>query len=178
MQKTSLKPISQLIRPLVKKFLPQKNIIFQQLFDLWPDIINGTEAMNTIPDKLVFPRQQQKDGVLSIWAQSGAQATEISYNRMMLIQRINSVFGYALVADIRVTAYPAGVLAVTKKPIPNPEKVNSTQGNSTQGIPSQSLDKILSGISNPELRHTLSELGRVIPAQPVENNKNKGENNA
>lgn len=178
MQKTSLKPISQLIRPVVKKFLPQKNVIFQQLFDIWPDIVNGTEAVGTIPDKITFTRQQQKDGILAIWAQSGAQATEITYNRMMLVQRINSVFGYALVADIKVTAYPSGSLGGlgglnTKKTAANPKKVNSDQG-----IPSQSLDKILSGISNPELRHTLSELGRVIPAQPVEINENKGENNA
>lgn len=171
MQKTSLKQITQLIRPVVKKVLPQKNIIYQQLFDIWPDIVNGTEAKDTIPEKMTFPRQQQNNGVLAIWAQSSAQATEVTYNRMMLIQRINSVFGYNLVADIKVTAYPGG--GIMAKPNANPEKVNSIQG-----IPSQSLDKILSGISNPVLRHTLAELGSVIPAQPTENNEHKGENNA
>lgn len=171
MQKTSLKPITQLIRPMVKKVLPQKSVIYQQLFDIWPDIVNGTEAKNTIPEKITFARQQQKEGVLAIWAQSSAQATEITYNRMMLIQRVNAVFGYALLADIKVTAHPGlGLLAKTK---PNPKKVNSAPG-----ISSQSLDKILSGISNPELRHTLSELGSVIPAQPIDNDENKGENNA
>lgn len=171
MQKTSLKSITQLIRPMVKKVLPQKSVIYQQLFDIWPDIVNGTEAKDTIPEKLTFPKQQQKAGVLAIWAQSGAQATEVTYNRMQLIQRINSVFGYALVADIKVTAHPGqGVAGKTR---PNPQKVNSVQG-----IPSQSLDKILSGISNPMLRHTLSELGSVIPAQPIESNEHKGETNA
>lgn len=171
MQKTSLKPITQLIRPVVKKILPQKNVVFQQLFDMWSDIVNGTEAKNTIPEKLSFPKDQQKNGVLSIWAQSSAQATEVTYNRMMLIQRINSVFGYALLADIKVTAHPGmGIMGKTR---PNPEKVNSVQG-----IPSQSLDKILSGISNPILRHTLAELGGVIPAQTIESNEHKGETNA
>lgn len=171
MQNSSLKPITQIIRPVVKQVLPQKSVIFQQVFDMWPDIVNGTEAVNTIPEKITFTRQKQDNGVLAIWAQTGAQATEITYNRMALIQRINSVFGYALVGEIKVTAHPS--LLNTKKPRANPQKVNSAKG-----IPSQSLDKILADISNPELRHTLSELGGVLEAQPTDNEQNKGDTHA
>lgn len=171
MQKTSLKPITQLVRPVVKKILPQKSALFQQIFDIWPDLVHGTEAKGTIPEKLAFTRKEQSNGVLSLWAQSSAQATEVTYNRTMLVERINTVFGFALLSDIRVTANPTQGLAARKK-------ANLPKVNSPKGIPSQSLDKILAGISNPLLRHSLSELGSVLDAQPSDNEQDKGENNA
>jgi len=170
----SLRPITQLVRPLVRKILPQKSVIFQQLFDHWPEIVAGTEAAGTIPEKLTFPHQQQKDGVLAVWARSSAQATEMTYNRQALIQRLNSVFGYALVRDIKVTAFPGAATPGVKKP-------NLAKVNSARGIPSQSLDKILGGISNPTLRTLLGELGAVLdqPAQAdTHNDTHKGDPHA
>lgn len=171
MQNTSLKPITQLVRPVVKKILPQKSALFQQLFDVWPDLVHGTDAAGTIPEKLSFAGKEQANAVLSLWARTAGQATELTYNRAALVQRINMLFGYALVKDIRVTAHPLQGLPPRRGA--NPAKVNAAKG-----MPSQSLDKILAGISNPVLRQHLMELGGVIEAQPVDIDKNKGENHA
>lgn len=170
----TLRPVQQVIRPVVREILPHKSVIFQQVFDMWPDIAAGTAALGTVPEKLVFARQQQRDGVLHLWSQSSAQAVELTYQRGQLVQRINALFGYALVADIKVTANPRTLMA--GKPKANPKKVNSSQA-----VSSQSLDKILGGISNPALRTILGELGSVLPVQPIDNlidNKDsKGETN-
>lgn len=169
----SLKPVSQILRPVIKKVLPQKSVIFQQIFDLWSEIVTGTEAVNTIPEKLTFTRNQQKEGCLAIWAQSSSQATEVSYNKTMLIRRINSMFGYALVSDIKVTAHPA---MITKRIATQGKTDNKVNAN--RGVPSQSLDKILGDISNPSLKTILNELGSVLDPQTTENKYSKGENNA
>lgn len=166
---SSLRPVSQIMRPLIKQVIPQKSIIFQQIFDLWAEIVNNTEAAGTIPEKLTFTKNEQKSGCLAIWAKSSAQATEISYNKTALIHRINSLFGYALLADIKVTAHPGKGL----KPRANPAKVNMNRG-----VPSQSLDKILGDISNPTLKTILGELGSYLDPEPIENKDSKGENNA
>ena len=164
-QDIALKPIGNLVRPYIKKALPKKNIIFTQLFDMWPMLVAHTEAVSSIPEKLVFPIKKQQGAVLHIWAQSGAQAMEISFNKTALIQKINAVFGYAMVADIRVTAHAGHVLPKQRSAMrANPAKVN--QG---PALSSQSLDKILSGISNPELRSALRDLGGVISASANEN---------
>jgi len=166
---SSLRSVSQLVRPLIKQALPQKSVIFQQIFDLWPEIVAGTECKNTIPEKLTFTKNQQKDGCLAIWAQSSAQATEISYNKKGLIHRVNGVFGYALLADIKVTAHPGKGL----KPRATPAKVNMNRG-----VPSQSLDKILGDISNPSLKTILGELGSFLDPEPIDNKDSKGEKHA
>lgn len=166
---TSLRPVSQIIRPVIKDILPQKSIIFQQIFDLWSDIVNGTEAVSTIPERLTFPKNQQKDGCLAIWAQSSAQAMELTYNKTSLIHRINSIFGFALVSDIKVTAHPTKGLK---------SKTTQAKVNPNRGVSSQSLDKILGDISNPSLRTILSELGQFLDPQPIDNKDSKGENNA
>lgn len=170
MTKGSLRPVTDAVRPLVRKILPQKSVVFQQLFDFWPEIVANTEAERSVPEKLMFARQQQNNGVLSIWAQSSAQATEISYNRTQLLHRINAVFGYSLVSEIKVTAFPG---TGTIRPKTNPAKVNSNKG-----VPSQSLDKILDGISNPSLRETLAGLAGVLDAQPIDNPDSKGNSHA
>jgi hypothetical protein len=164
-----LKPVVQLVRPLVKKILPQKSIIFQQLFDVWPEIVGNSIAKGTIPEKMMFPPKQQNNGCLHLWTQSSAQATEISYQKADLIQRVNSVFGYALLADVRMTAHPTAL----KKRVTTPKSVNSNRG-----LPSQSLDKILGDISNPELKTVLGELGGFLDTEAIDNTTNKGKNNA
>jgi hypothetical protein len=60
----------------------------------------------------------------------------------------------------------------TKKDLPNPVKVNPARG-----IPCQSLDKTLAGISNPALKEVLGELGGFLDAQTIET-KDKGETDA
>ncbi|MDB5478627.1 MAG: hypothetical protein JWM96_1122 [Alphaproteobacteria bacterium] len=167
-QAYSLQPVMLAVRPIVKKILPQKSVVFQQLFEIWPDIVASTDAKSSIPEKLTFPRGEQKDGCLSIWAQSGAQAMEISYIKGLLIQRINAVFGFCLVADIKVTAHPSKI-AVPATPVIKRLK---------RGIPSQSLDKMLGGMSNPQLKATLGELGSFLDPETIENTYNKGETNA
>lgn len=175
---TSLRPVSQIMRPLIKQAIPQKSVIFQQVFDLWADAVHGTEAVGTIPEKLSFKgHNQQQDGCLAIWAQSSAQATELSYNKAMLIHRINSLFGYNLLADIKVTAHPGKLPPRLEKQRAR-AKTNPAKVNMNRGVPSQSLDKILSGISNPSLKTILGELGGVLDPEVIVNKDSKGDNHA
>jgi hypothetical protein len=161
----ALAPVSTAIRPIVRKFLPQKSVLFQQLFDIWPDLVAATEASGAIPEKLAMPRNKQNQAVLHIWAQSGAQAMEISFSKAHLMHLINTTFGYNLVADIRVLAFPE-----TKK---NAAESVIT-ASKRDSVCCQSLDKALAGISNPQLKSALTSLGAVLPPQTIE----KGQSHA
>jgi len=172
----ALRPVSSAVRPIVKSILPASSVVFQQLFDIWADLMAGTEAAAAIPEKLVLGRDKQKDGVLHLWTKTGAEATELTFNKMMILRKINAHFGYSLVADLRVTAFPT---AITK----SAGKANDNTGQGriakpVKGVPCQSLDKILQDISNPALREVLADFSGVLESNPSENMEITGDTHA
>ncbi len=167
-----LRPVSDAARPVIKKVLPKSSVVFEQLFDVWSDLMLGTEASASIPEKLALNRTQQKDGILHVWTQTGAQATEMSFNKTMIMQKINAFFGYNLVADLRITAFPQMMT------LSNDNKTGVGIANMRQSIPCQSLDKMLQDISNPALREVLKGFGSVLESNPSENIDITGEKHA
>ncbi len=164
---TGLTPLSKLVRGVVKDKMPARTVLFEQLFDAWPDLVCGTEADKSIPDRLVFERNSQTNGQLYVWAATSAQATEMSFNQSILITRINAWFGSAVVANLRVTAFPASGVV----PRPRPESLKRKVNQVSLGK-SQYLDKVTDGISNPVLKTALSELGHTLDSQEHATNPN------
>lgn len=164
-----LSPFSAALRPVVKKILPQKCAIFQQLFDVWADLVARSEASGTIPEKLTLPRGKKGEGVLHIWAQTGAQAMEVEFNKANVMHKINTLFGYQVVKDLRVTAFP----------VANKNRAETAQKPiKRDSFSCQSLDKAVTGISNPQLRSALLDLGGVLPSAQPDNNNEKGQHHA
>jgi hypothetical protein len=163
----ALRPVGQAVRPVVKRALPKSSAAFHQLFDVWADIAAGTEAQDTIPEKLLFPRGKQDGAVLHLWARTGAQATEVAFNKAALLRRINTIFGYACVADLRVTAFPVAA---------NRESPRDVQRKS--GLSCQSLDKNLGDISNPTLKAALADLGGLLDSSLPTTQPSEGDHHA
>ncbi len=151
---TSMKPVSRLVRPIVKGLLPKNAILLQQLFDAWGDLMKGTEAEGAIPEKLTFLRGEQNKGKLYLCTLTSAQAMEIQFSQRALLQRINAFFGCETVAEIRVTAYPTATTSRQESP--------RQVVKSTPTMTCQSLDKDMAGISNPSLRAILAEFGSLL----------------
>lgn len=166
----AMQPVSEAARPLIKKALPKTSAYFQQLFDVWGDLVTGTEAALSIPEKLTYTRDSQKDGVLHVWAKTGAQATEMSFNKAMILRKVNAYFGFNAVGDLRVTAYPSMNDNAGRKSV--------RIGKSAKGVSCQSLDKSLSDISNPALREVLAGLGGVLDPNSSENKDITGDTHA
>ncbi len=166
----SLAPVGRVVRPVVTGLLPKSSAVFQQLFDIWPDLVAGTEGQGSLPEKLVFARNTQSDAVLHIWAGTGAQATEMSFNAAAFIAKINALFGYHLVRALRVTAFP--------KTLSSARKESALRSLPRAGMTSQSLDKALQGISNPALKTILAELGGVLETAPASCHTTKEDHHA
>lgn len=165
-----LGPVARAVRPVIRQILPKSTAAFQQLFEAWPDVMAGTEAADAIPEKMQFPRGSQKDAVLHVWARTGAQAMDMTFNGPVLVSKINAFFGYTLVRDIRVTAFPTQA-AKTKTP---PES-GSKPG---VALTCQGIDKNLGNISNPGLRELLWEFAGVLGRKSQQNNIKKGDGHA
>lgn len=144
--------MAQAVRPLVKKALPKSAAFLAQLFDAWPDLTQNGVAHGTIPEKLVMPRGQQHDGTLHLWARTSAQAMEIAFSQAQILQTVNAFFGRRIVRDIRITAFPVTIVTESA----------TVQVSQTPRLSCQSLDKSLSGISNPFLKSLLMEFGGLL----------------
>lgn len=68
----------------------------------WPEIVGTELASETSPEKLSFPRDARSQGTLHLTA-TGSVALELQHLEPIIIERINTYFGYAAVARIALT---------------------------------------------------------------------------
>jgi len=66
----------------------------------WAAIVGGDVARMSRPMQLAFPRGERKGGVLTIEC-GGAAALELQHLKPQILDRINSHFGYAAIAELR-----------------------------------------------------------------------------
>jgi hypothetical protein len=66
----------------------------------WASIVGAGVARMSRPQQLAFRQGERKGGVLTIEC-SGAAALELQHLKPQILDRINSHFGYAAVADLR-----------------------------------------------------------------------------
>jgi hypothetical protein len=66
----------------------------------WASIVGNDVARMSRPSQLSFPRGERKGGVLTIEC-GGAAALELQHLKPQILDRINSHFGYAALAELR-----------------------------------------------------------------------------
>jgi hypothetical protein len=66
----------------------------------WASIVGNDVARMSRPSQLTFPRGERKGGVLTIEC-GGAAALELQHLKPQILDRINSHFGYAAIAELR-----------------------------------------------------------------------------
>ena len=101
--------IPALMRPTFEKFgFPAAAILTD-----WAAIAGPEFAAFTAPERLKWPRSTRsadenaaEPGATLILRVSGARALEVEHLRPLLIERINAVFGYRAVSDIRIVQAP------------------------------------------------------------------------
>jgi hypothetical protein len=112
----------------------------------WSEIVGDRYAKVSQPDMIRFPRGERADGTLHLTVESAA-ATLIQHVIPDIIARVNRFFGYAAIAQVRitqgrVTARDAG----PQRAAPNLKPIPVELGDS------------LRDIGDPELRAVLENL--------------------
>src|SRR5690242_13112587 len=78
----------------------------------WASIVGADVARMSRPLQIAFRQGERKGGVLTI-ACGGAAARELQHRKPQILDRINSHFGYAAIAELR---FRQGSAAPTTKP--------------------------------------------------------------
>lgn len=97
---------------LVKRGFAQADILSN-----WVNIVGPNLANYSSPEKLTYSRNTNKDATLRVRVASG-WAPEFTHFEPLILERINSFFGYRAVLKLKLIQAPISRTAITKKKAP------------------------------------------------------------
>ena len=119
----------------------------------WPSVVGSALARDSLPVKLSFAKGDRLDGTLHLRVAPGA-ALEIQHLEPLIIERINTFFGYRAVAR----------LALRQGPLPQPAEPPAPAARPLGRAETAALEQGLEGVKDPDLRAALARLGRAVLA--------------
>jgi len=146
--------LSDLVPGLTRNILGKKSLLFGKMLADWPNIAGADMAAKTMPLDLKYAKKidKQSQATLHLAVQS-AYALEISYQKSLLIERLNMFFGYPAIKDIKIIQQTN--IMSNKKAASAPIRPLTLQEN-------QSLDGIVAEIKENDLQTALKNLGKAI----------------
>ncbi|MBR7158732.1 MAG: DUF721 domain-containing protein [Alphaproteobacteria bacterium] len=147
-------PLGIDIRRLAKPVLGKKGFSDIDIIVNWEDIIGTKTAQYVHPLKLAFPKGKRDNAVLHVAVAGGAFAAELSHNKLTVLAKINTFFGYQAVSDIKIKQE-----AFTPAQDTASEKSSATAPELSDGLKS-----LLAGIDDEEMQESLARLGKAVIA--------------
>src|SRR3972149_975546 len=145
--------LSDLIPGLIKASLGKKSLLFGKMLAGWPHIAGTDIAAKTMPIELKFTKKpDQKNKATLHLAVESAYALEITYQKALLIERLNMFFGYPAIKDIKIIQQTD--IMINKKPSPAPVR-HLTPGEE------KVIDGMVAEIKENDLQTALKNLGKA-----------------
>jgi len=86
----------------VQKLLGDKGFVTIDILKNWSNIVGEDLSKDTLPEKLDFPKDSQAGGTLLVSVSSGALALELQHKTPIVLEKINTYFGYKAVDHIKI----------------------------------------------------------------------------
>jgi len=120
----------------------------------WPEIAGETLARVSVPEKIAYEKGERTRGTLQLRVSNSALATEIQHSEPIIVERINTYFGYQAVARLRLI----------HGPVPAPRAKAPTHRTLTPEEET-ALEDQLSDVEDDEIKVALEGLGRAMTAR-------------
>tara|TARA_Y100000746_G_scaffold47694_1_gene36791 strand:- start:273 stop:776 length:504 start_codon:yes stop_codon:yes gene_type:complete len=146
-----LKTLQQSVLKITDVAIRKRGFVESALIHKWTSIVGKEIAAWSVPNRLVFLRGSTLDATLHLDVLS-ARALEIQHNELVILERINVVFGYKAINKIAIRQVNS--LSRTVKQSPKPAVL-------TESEKSWVSDQIKNH-SNAELKNALEALGQAI----------------
>ena len=152
-----LTSVAQTALPLTRQLLGPRGFTHMELLSSWEMIVGKNIAQYSLPQKLIFPKDERANGCLTIMVPAGAFAMEIKQNETRIITQINTFFGYPAISKIKVlqNGTPENFL-IRKKPI---DKVKKTVVSAEE---ESYITKLVKNIERDDLREAIDRLGHAV----------------
>lgn len=119
----------------------------------WPVIVGEELARSSCPEKLSFPPGSAGEGTLHVRA-ADAIALELQHLAPVVLERVNTYFGYRAVAR----------LAITQGPLPERRAQGRRPPRALEPGEERVLNDAVSGTADQGLKAALHGLGRAVSA--------------
>ena len=154
-----VRPLADIIAEPLSAACRKRGFATLDLVAHWPDIVGPAYAETTAPDQLSWPRrpkgligeEEHEPAVLTVRC-SGAAAMRLSLEAPLLIERINTFFGYRVVGRIRPLQLPPVRLGPKPRPKPAPLSAEADAR----------VRQLAEGITDDGLKAAVERLGRAV----------------
>jgi len=146
-----IKSIAEVVSSVSNRAFRRYGFSQREIIARWPDIVGPALANCSLPERLTFPQDDKHGGSLYIRVQ-GSMAPELQHFEPMIIERINSYYGYQAVARL---IYRHGPVPIRQR------KTRRLPPNLTESQ-KKDLTAQLEGVTNPVLYQALYRLGSEV----------------
>lgn len=153
------RPLSDLVPGLTREVFGPKNALFGKMLAQWAEIAGLEMAARTVPTALAFTRgkktearPQSPKAVLHLSVQPG-YALELSYQKTLLVERLNVFFGYPAISDIKI---------VQNSNVMNNKSVSPPLLRPLSPAKAEKIKEMVANIQETDLQIALENLGKAI----------------
>ncbi len=157
-------PVGEAILALLDPVLRRKTGMTVGLVGAWSEIVGQRLESSTRPEKLVWPpgiaaaRGDRLVPATLVVACEGASALRLQHEAGLVVERVNTFFGFAAVDKLRIVQKPVPPLRPDRRPVLRELRAGEAE----------SLDAMTARIEDPRLREALRLFGEsVLKRQPM-----------
>ncbi|MBM85057.1 MAG: hypothetical protein CMM47_03420 [Rhodospirillaceae bacterium] len=150
-RKPGLHAVGAVVSRITDPALRKRGFVESAVIHRWTAIVGSEVAGWCTPDRVAFPRDRQIGATLHLLVH-GARGLELQHLEPVILERINTVFGYAALSRIAIRQGP--VPEPSNEPRSWPRVLNSDEE-------AWVIDQV-SGLRDLQLREALEALGRAL----------------
>lgn len=150
--------LSGSLSDLTKKILGKNGFVEIDIITNWDKIAGKETARYVQPQSIDFKKGKREGGILVLSVCSGAFATEMMHKKNIIIEKVNTYFGYGAVSDIKVVQVSSMFDFQEEKSSSFTGKKKTLVTTKEQNYISEQTSKV----QNERLREILQKLGENI----------------
>ncbi|MEQ8247468.1 MAG: DciA family protein [Alphaproteobacteria bacterium] len=145
------RPAGAALADVTKSTFRKRGFARREILTQWPSIVGDLMARYSCPERLQFGRDRSEGATLVVRASSGF-ATELQHLHPVVLDRINTFFGYQAVAR----------LSIVQGPLPTPTLSERRQLRALTAEEEDRIAEQVGGTRNGDLADALRNLGRTV----------------
>ena len=141
-----LRPFGNTLPRGLKGILKKNGYNYSEIISKW-NLLVGKDIAECAYPKSIKMKQGNANGTLLLLVNRGDEIT-VEYSKKIIIDKINSYFGYKLISDIKLQTFTSSVKKITNK-------------NNIEGL-SENFQQKINEIKNEKIKNSLSQLLKSI----------------
>ena len=152
-----LKSISNQMEEIVQKLIGKHGFLEIDILKNWSLIVGSDLAQYTFPEKIDFKKQEREKGTLFLFVSNGAFALEVQHKTPLILEKINTYFGYKALSQIKIIQNESFFLSHTER-ISDDKDEKKLVSKTKQTY----IENMLKDIENPELKDCLKKIAQSV----------------